>query len=171
MAPPDSDIDYEAVVWIKSDGTLGKRMRFATAVTVETVRCKFSASWSASRNKIRLSVPQTCLRNLGFLTRTYMFAWMRTSGHADATAARVVGRGSSPGCVTRAEFDSVRLETSRDRTHAARDTVGRVQNGNGTRDQQRQYRVCGRPNMIVLAEYLKRSDGVWHLIRKRGLSL
>jgi hypothetical protein len=92
-------------------------MRFATAVTVETVRCKFSASWSASRNKIRLSVPQTCLRNLGFLTRTYMFAWMRTSGHADATAARVVGRGSSPGCVTRAEFDSVRLETSRDRTH------------------------------------------------------
>jgi len=171
IAVPDSDFGFTANVWIRSDGSLGKRLQSFSDTGTGSARCPgLSASWSTVRNVVAVTVPHACLRVLGFLTREYFQARFRANRRTDTALSRVVGRGSSPGCVTRSEFDAVRIGATRERVHAVWDTAGVVEGSRGSTDQQRQYRVCSDSKSIVRAEFVKRTDNVWHLIRKRGFS-
>lgn len=76
---------------------------------------------------------------------------------------RVVGRGDSPGCVTTAEYDSVRRGWTMARVHRTFDTPGRLEPL--TVAQIRVYRICGVGEGIYVA-YRRDDTSVWRVTGK-----
>jgi hypothetical protein len=142
VGPVDADVMYRATVWVKRNGELGKRFQYLTNTGTATRSCRFTATWSASKNHVRVSVPHTCLRFGRFLTTEWFRASLRVGAHADIAAGRNVGRGSSPGCATAAEIRHIHNGMGKPRAQAILDTAGRFGDG-GAGGYSRVYRSCG----------------------------
>lgn len=141
IGPPDTDIMYYVTVWIRGDGTVGKRLEYVTNLSRERRACAVRAAWSASRNYVGVSVPHSCLKFGEFLTVEWFQATMSVGLASDPAAGRDVGRGSSPGCATAGEIASLRPGHTVSRAHAILDTAGRLGDvGAGT--FTRVYRDC-----------------------------
>jgi len=141
IGPVDADVMYRATVWVRSNGHLGKRLQYLTDLSTETRSCRFSATWSASRDLVRVSVPHACLRFGQFLTTEWLRASLRVGARTDTAAGRNVGRGSSPGCATAAEMRSIRRGMTKPRAQAILDTAGRFGDG-AAGGYSRVYRSC-----------------------------
>lgn len=167
VGPPASDFGYVATAWVRADNTIGRRFQYEGDAGRSPARCSgFRASWSAANNYVSLTVPQSCVK-IGFQTRAYFQGTMRARGHTDRLAMRLVGRGSSPGCVTRTEFYAARNGMTMSRVHAMWDTVGHfrfTQMG----VQNRGYKMCRVSGTNVFAEYAKDHDGTWRMYWKRA---
>ncbi|GAA5149956.1 hypothetical protein GCM10023340_26090 [Nocardioides marinquilinus] len=64
IAPPDSDVFYIAYVRVAPNGTLRKRLTYATQVSERPQSCVFKAVWDAGANYIDVSVPRNCLKGM-----------------------------------------------------------------------------------------------------------
>ena len=82
---PNSDVGYFAVLRIRADGSLHKRLMYSTAAEWHQVKCtRMIARWAATDGYIKVDVPQGCLRNISRSGSYYMFA--RTGGASGDTA-------------------------------------------------------------------------------------
>lgn len=143
---PDSDSIYYVTVWVRSDGTLGKRLELVSDMSRTRRPCAISATWSPGTNSIRVSVPHSCLRFGRFPTRHWLRTGLTVGAAHDAARGIDVGRGSSPGCATAAEVKSLRRGDSKARVHAILDTAGRF-GDRAAGGYSRLYRSCsgGKP--------------------------
>jgi hypothetical protein len=162
IAVPDSDVGYLMTVWIKPDGTVARRLTFESNFIHDPTPCRSRVSWDDGADKIFVSVPHSCISGIGFLTRAYIFTRLRAAGERDGTAVRIVGRGDSPGCVTNAEYNSVRRGLTMARVHRTFDTPGRVDPSNVA--QTRVYRICGVGEGIYVS--YRRDSSVWRVTGK-----
>ena len=146
VGAPDSDVIYHATVWVRSDGTIGRRLELVTDVSRMRRTCAMTAAWSARTDSIDVSVPHTCLEFGRFLERHWMKVRATVAGNQDAARGVDVGRGSSPGCATSGEIDGLRRGSTRTRVHALLDTAGRFGDG-AAGGYSRVYRSCsgGKP--------------------------
>lgn len=167
--PGNLDSSYAARAWIKTDGTVGKRLRFVVeGGGPQPPACPgLKASWSAVRNVVSLTVPHSCLGFFGFRTKESFMAKFRAKSHPDYGPSRDVGRGSSPGCVTRTEFYAAKKGMTKTWVHAMWDTPGKLRDA----DQgvvNRGYRICNVKGLNVFAEFAKR-EGAWRLSERRPI--
>jgi hypothetical protein len=167
--PHSQDARYEAQVWIDPDGTLVKRLVLVGEGSMTTVPCPgLTTSWT-SGGSIPVTVPHSCLPELGFNTQEYYAVQFRAGGVTDTGPARVVGRGGSPGCVTRGELGAARLGMTRQQVHEHWDTPGRLR-VRRLDYENRSYPLCGVPGGRVFAEFSRSTDGVYFLTRKTAVA-
>jgi len=141
VAPPNSDVIYNARVTRSSSGTMTKQLTYVTNTNSTAKACSFSASWSTSTDRVRVRVPHSCLKFGKFLSVHWMKASFSSAGHSDAAYGRNIGRGDSPGCVTPTEFRGVGRGQAMGTVHARLDTAGRFGDG-GAGGFSRVYRAC-----------------------------
>jgi len=141
LGPPGTDVMYQATVWIKADGTLGKRLAYTTDLSRVGRACGLTASWSAATDTIGVSVPHKCLTFGMFLSRHWIQATLTVGSARDAARGLNVGRGDSPDCVTTEEMKRVTKGTPKAGVHAQLDTAGRPGSG-GAGGYSRVYRTC-----------------------------
>jgi hypothetical protein len=147
VGAPDSDVVYDATVWPRSDGTVGKRLELVTGQSGTPQRCPtMTATWSPDSDTVDVSVPHTCLDFDVFLERVFMKVTASDSGSQDAARGVVVGRGSSPGCATARELRALHRGDPKTKVHALLDTDGRFGDG-AAGGYSRIYRSCsgGKP--------------------------
>lgn len=154
-----------ATAWIRRDGSLGKRFESQGNFGRAPLRCPhLGANWSSARNIVTITIPHSCLK-LGF-TRHAFSATMRAGGRTDRTTWRQIGRGSSPGCVTRTEFTSIKKGFTKQRVEALFDTRGRLDEPNP--GQAKVYRICGVGEGAYVV--YRHSVGAWRVAEKAWLT-
>jgi hypothetical protein len=136
---PNSDVGYQATVTRSRNGTMDKKFQLFTPVSSRAT-CTFAVRWSQSREQVRVTVPQSCLKFGDFPTHYYMRASSVVVGVHDGAPWAIVGRGDSPGCVTRAEITKLHKGMRIAHVHAILDTDGRANGGGG--GFSRLYRSC-----------------------------
>lgn len=161
VAPMDADVIYNARVSRTPAGVLQKRFTYVTNTSTSVRPCTFVASWSMRADQVRVAVPHSCLRFGRFLTNHWMQATFSSGGHRDAATGRDVGRGDSPGCVTRAEYRRVARGQPMSTVHAQIDTAGRFGDG-GAGGFSRLYKACRGGTYWI--EY----DGWRHTVLGKG---
>ena len=147
VGAPDSDVVYDATVWPRSDGTVGRRLELVTGQSRTPQPCPMmTATWAPDSDTVEVSVPHTCLDFDAFLERYFMKAVVSGSGSQDAARGVEVGRGSSPGCATAREIRALHRGDPKTRVHALLDTDGRFGDG-AAGGYSRIYRSCsgGKP--------------------------
>ena len=150
IARPDSDTLNELTVRSRADGKVTTKLENVTNRSRNTLECgAATASWSADDDQVKVSVPQSCLNLEGFLSRHWVEGRLSRNGVSDEADARVVGRGDTPGCVTRSEFRAVKRGQRMGVVHARLDTAGRFGDG-GAGGFSRLYRVCDGGNAYAI---------------------
>jgi hypothetical protein len=89
IAQPRSDVAYYAIVRVRDDGSLVKKLMYATAATRKRTSCKIGATWNVPDGLVTVRVPQGCLKALSGLKYYYMS--VRT-GDQGGDVARPAGR-------------------------------------------------------------------------------
>ena len=131
IGPQNADVMYYATLTRSAAGVLTRKLEYVTLGGRDTVACAFSGRWSRRTDTVRVAVPHTCLDFGVFLSKHWVEATLRAGRFVDAAPSRNLGRGDSPGCVTRTEFRRVTRGQLLSRVHAALDTAGRFGDGAG----------------------------------------
>lgn len=140
---------YVARVRRTSSGALTTTLTYVAGSSREHRACATTALWSGAKDLVQVTVPQSCLAFGRFVVRHRFQAIFAAGGSADRAPARVVGRGDSPGCVTPAEFATLRVGQLMDDVHIRFDTGGRYE-GAEEGVVGRSYTGCGDGNSYVV---------------------
>ena len=106
---------------------------------------------------------------LGFSTQEYFSSRFQAGGFTDEGPIDVVGRGGSPGCVTRGEFRAARIGMTRQNVHQRWDTTGHFRLRMGS-TENRGYRICQVRGSNIFAEFTRRADGIYYLTSKKAIA-
>jgi hypothetical protein len=158
VGPPDSDIYYSVSVRVAQDGTLTKVMRYVTDTGSKAVGCDFFATWSTDDDTVTVEVPQRCLDFHRFRPTAWFQSTMHHGSASDSSKGVDVGRGDSPGCVTKAEMRRVHQGQRKFRVHERLDTAGKY-DGGAAGSYGRTYVACdGGPRWFI--QYAAHDDTV-----------
>lgn len=141
VGPPGSDVFYLVKITRHADGKVAKTFSSALEDRRESRDCAMAARWNLRTDKVTVTIPQSCLNFGRFMTSYWFDARFRHAGHRDLANGKVVGRGDTPGCVTRAEFKSVHHGERKNRVREHLDTVG-TPAGGFAGGLTRAYRSC-----------------------------